>query len=342
MNLKDLTEQERVDIFNEVGKQKHISSQAIEKDWWVSTILEVLFNSQYKDSIVFKGGTSLSKAWKLISRFSEDIDIAIKREFLGCGGQLTKNQINNRLRRFSCSFVRENLRNEVEEGLHSIGIESDSFNVYVDQSPVTTVDPEKIYISYKSVFEEAPHNSYVKPRVIIEAGARSISDPFVEVGIQSFISETFPDMPFSRRPFTVKIVPAERTFLEKAFLLHEEFHKPTSEIRTDRMSRHLYDLEKMMDTPIAHKAIQDRNLYNKIVTHRKKYIGLKGFDYASLAPEHINFIPPTAISHHWKRDYQAMRENIIYGPSIDYETLIKRIRILNVRFNQSAMVIKIE
>ncbi|MGE4585295.1 MAG: nucleotidyl transferase AbiEii/AbiGii toxin family protein [Sphaerochaeta sp.] len=198
---------------------------------------------------------------------------------------------------------------------------------------MTTTDPEKIYVTYDSVFEENP-SSYIKPRVIIEAGARSISDPYAECNIQSFITEIFPDRSFSTAPFPVRIVPAERTFLEKAFLLHEEFHKPTPEIRINRMSRHLYDLEKMMDTPIAENALQDRNLYDAIIAHRKKFIGLKDFDYTTLAPEYIDFVPPPLISNDWKRDYLSMRENILYGASLDYETLVERIVLLNTRFKR--------
>lgn len=100
------------------------------------------------------------------------------------------------------------------------------------------------------------------------------------------------------------------------------------------MSRHLYDLEKMMDTPIAENALQDRNLYDAIIAHRKKFIGLKDFDYTTLAPEYIDFVPPPLISNDWKRDYLSMRENILYGASLDYETLVERIVLLNTRFKR--------
>jgi len=166
MLLCSLSRQDKLDIFNEIETQKHIIGQAIEKDWWVCVILKVLFSSRYSDNIVFKGGTSLSKGWHLIERFSEDIDIAIQRELLGYGGNLSKTQISDKLRRASCTFVRTELKNAVSEGLLALGIAKNQFNIFVEETSVTTVDPEKIYIEYESVYEGST-NEYIRPRVII-------------------------------------------------------------------------------------------------------------------------------------------------------------------------------
>ncbi|MHC1691490.1 MAG: nucleotidyl transferase AbiEii/AbiGii toxin family protein [Sphaerochaetaceae bacterium] len=337
MLLCSLSRQDKLDIFNEAETQKHIIGQAIEKDWWVCVILKVLFSSQYSDNIVFKGGTSLSKGWHLIERFSEDIDIAIQRELLGYGGNLSKTQISDKLRRASCTFVRTELKNAVSEGLLALGVSKTQFNIFVEKTSVTTVDPEKIYIEYESVYEGFT-NEYIRPRVIIEAGARSIYEPALFKTIKSFVTEIFPDQPFSDTSTLVKITPAERTFLEKAFLLHEEFHKPENQIRSDRMSRHLYDLERMMDTPISN-AIGNTMLYDEILEHRRKFTGLAGFDYETLRYNSIDFIPPKSIANAWKKDYQAMRESLIYGNSLPYEALIARIQELNRTFRSYSMPI---
>lgn len=112
--LTDLTRQERKDVFTFVSASKKIRAEAAEKDWWVVQVIRALFSSQFRDNMSFKGGTSLSKGWGLIERFSEDIDIAIDREFLGLTGELTKTQISDKLRRASCSFVRTDLKTAVE------------------------------------------------------------------------------------------------------------------------------------------------------------------------------------------------------------------------------------
>ncbi|MGM9757697.1 MAG: nucleotidyl transferase AbiEii/AbiGii toxin family protein [Candidatus Cryptobacteroides sp.] len=87
--------------------------QIIEKDWWVSAVMRALFALPYANQMSFKGGTSLSKCWGLIDRFSEDIDIAVAREFPGYGGELSRTQISDKLRRASCYFVREKLQFDI-------------------------------------------------------------------------------------------------------------------------------------------------------------------------------------------------------------------------------------
>ena len=328
--LTDFTKQERKDIFAYVGASMHIRAEAVEKDWWVTQVLKALFLSEYSKNIVFKGGTSLSKGWNTIERFSEDVDIAIDREFLGFPGVLTKTQISDKLRRASCSFVRTNLKESVEKGLSDAGIPHGLFSVNVDVTPVTTTDPEKLYVYFESVFDDVI-SEYVKPRVIIEAGARSMTEPSVPRVISSFVSAIVQNKRVVDGGFSVRTTPAQRTFLEKVFLLHEEFHKGGS-IRTDRMSRHLYDLEKMMDTEIG-QAINDKELYMSIVEHRRRFIGLKGFDYNTLMPESIDIIPPESVIGDWKKDYTAMQESMIFGDSLPFEELIARLRVLNERIN---------
>lgn len=328
--LTDLTIQNRKDIFSSVGAAKIIRGEAVEKDWWVTQVLRVLFSSKYKDNIVFKGGTSLSKGWHLIERFSEDVDIAINREFLGFTGALTRTQISDKLRRASCSFVRTELREAVESGLIELGIPREMFSVVVDLTPVTTTDPEKVFIQYESVYN-SPLSEYVKPKVIIEAGARSMFDPSSRITIRSFVSEVLNDSSIADSDFEVNATPAERTFLEKIFLLHEEFHKEGL-VRTERMSRHLYDIERMMDTPIG-QAINDKNLYLSIIEHRRRFIGLKGFDYSSLLPKTIDIVPPEEVRSEWSRDYKSMQESMIFGESPSFEVLLSRISELNDRLH---------
>lgn len=329
--LTDLTKQERKDVFTFVGASKKIRAEAVEKDWWVVQVLRALFSSRFRESISFKGGTSLSKGWGLIERFSEDIDIAIDRRFLGLTGELTRTQISDKLRRASCAFVRTELRAAVEEGLVAFGVPRELFDVDVGITPVSTTDPEKIYVRYESVFGY-DIDKYVKPRVVIEAGARSIFEPSEIRTIRSFVSEVLlSDSKISDAEIDVRTAPAQRTFLEKVFLLHEEFHKDGS-VRTDRMSRHLYDIEKMMDTDVG-KAIHDRDLYLSIVNHRRRFIGLKGFDYNTLMPQTIDIIPPNTVMAQWAGDYRSMQESMIFGKSLPFAELMKRIKILNERIN---------
>src|SRR6185437_8334900 len=125
----------------------------------------------------------------------------------------------------------------------------------------------------------------------------------------------------------------QRTFLEKIFLLHEEFSQDTARIRIDRLSRHLYDLEKLMDTEHGKAAIKDTELYNSIVTHRKKFNPLRGLDYSNHIQNRINIIPPDIVTKEWEKDYQTMTQNMIFGEPLKFDSLINRIQELQNRIN---------
>ena len=116
--------------------------------------------------------------------------------------------------------------------------------------------------------------------------------------------------------------------------MHEEFAKPQELLRTERMSRHLYDLVRMYDAGIAEKAFLNKQLYKSIVEHRRVFIGLKGFDYDTLSPEKINIIPPDNVISQWQTDYETMQETMIYGESLPFNKLIDKIKQLNQKINK--------
>ena len=326
----DLSQEERIDICNRVQEETGLSPQIVEKDWWVTTILRALFSLPYTDALSFKGGTSLSKCFSIINRFSEDADVAINREYLGFAGDLSKNQISDKLRRATCSFVREKLQFDLKDKLIDYGVNPSKFDVNVNITPITTTDPEIVEITYDSIFQELP---YIKNKVIIEFSGRSMIEPTKQVQVNSLIDSVYPNAPFVEKPFCVETVLVERTFLEKICLLHEEFYKPQENMRSDRMSRHLYDVIRIVDSGYADTALNDNELFVAIVEHRRKFIGLKGFDYGSLSPKTINIIPPEEVLEKWKDDYKKMQDSMIYGDSLSFEELLDQLRILNRRIN---------
>lgn len=305
-----------------------MAEQSIEKDWWVSAVLRALFALPYSGAMSFKGGTSLSKCWHLIDRFSEDVDIAVDREFLGYGGELSRTQVSDKLRRAACSFVRERLQFDLRNKMVEQGIPKDKFKVVVRITPVTTVDPEIVSVEYDSAFQSLP---YVSHSVKIEVSGRSMSEPLEDVGIRSIIEDVLPDAPFSEGKFIVPTVKPERTFLEKICLLHEEFHKDDDEVRILRMSRHLYDIVMIMKSPAAERALADRELFASVVEHRRKFIGLRGFDYSTLCAKKISIVPPESIAGKWKDDYMTMCESMMYGDYPSFDDLLAAIRRLQDR-----------
>ena len=324
-----LSAEERVKIFTETAEQSNLSTVAIEKDWWVVQTLSIIFSMKYANVLIFKGGTSLSKGWNLIQRFSEDIDLALDREFLGYTGELTKGDIK-KLRRKSYQFITEVFTEELKNKFSELGFE----NVLVKYREVENhdQDPLIIEIYYPTLTNE---DSYLKPAVLVEVGSRSLKEPFTQRSFGTIVSEVFTNRPFADKAITIPVVNPERTFLEKIFLLHEEFQKSQDKIRVERLSRHLYDIEKLSQTEYADIALHDTDLYNTIVKHREKFTPISGIDYTNHSPDKINFIPPDTILKDWQQDYEIMAQTMIYDNPLPFDELIKRLTELQKRIYTS-------
>ncbi len=331
MMFLKLPENDRIELINQMHEETNLPQVIIEKDLWVTAVLRSLFALPYAENLSFKGGTSLSKCWNLIERFSEDVDIAINREFFGfVGDTFTVKQISKNLRKSTCKFTRDTLQFDLDRQMEADGIPTTLFSITMDITPVTTVDPEKIFIEYTSVFNSSP---YIKNIVVLEIGGRSMKEPIQKVEIRSFLDNHFSRATFSEKPFEINVVVPERTFLEKICLLHEEFSKPKEHIRVERMSRHLYDLARMTDTSFADNALNDRELFESIVAHRRMFIAMKDFDYDTLSPTTIKIIPPESVIADWEDDYNKM-QIMIYGDHLSFSDMIEKITQLNEKINK--------
>ena len=317
----------KLSIFEQISARSGLPVYAVEKDWWVVQTLRLIFQLDKAPHIVFKGGTSLSKAWNIIDRFSEDIDLALDRSFLGFEKELSKTQVG-KLRKASFSYISE----EFYPALEQLFIENgfDNVNVKLRKPKSSDQDPLIIEIYYPVVTQQS---EYIEPRVLVELGSRSLKEPNTQRNITSLVSEYFPDKEFADAPISVTTVNPERTLLEKVFLLHEEFQKPTERIRIDRMSRHLYDLERLMRTDFYKTALNSKELYQDIVKHRKSITAIRGIDYTLQQPKTINPIPPDAVIKEWEKDYMDMCETMIYEDKLSFSDLISRVEQLKNSFN---------
>lgn len=330
MNTKwlELSKQRKIDILNQVSNRNGLPPIAVEKDWWVTLALFCTFNQTYSPQIVFKGGTSLSKSWNLIERFSEDIDLAIDRKFFGFDGDISKNQIN-KLRKKSCDFISNDFVSDLIANFSELKV-TDECEIKPKITDESDRDPQVIEIYYNSVLEKSV---YLPPRVLIEVSSRSLMEPSEEREINSLIGESFKDQLFTTASFKISTVLPQRTFLEKILLLHERFSQSQNKLGAERLSRHLYDLEKLMDTEYGISALKDDALFENIVNHRKIFNVIRSLDYTNHAKGKIVILPPDEIIKEWESDYNAMKENMIYGYSITFDSLIKRISELQNRIN---------
>lgn len=328
----ELSDSQRKSVYESVAIKVGLPAQVIEKDFWVTAILQTVFTLPVAKQLVFKGGTSLSKGWKLIERFSEDIDIAMDPIILGVPeGDLTKKQIK-KLRKTSSLFVLEQLTpmicEEVQrEGLHSF--------ITVDAQPNgegdnTYPEPRQIYLHYKSVFDKAL--TYLRPDVVLEVSARSLIEPTEPIQIKSILGEHLPVLPLTDSVIHTAI-PA-KTFLEKVFLLHELFSVPGHGMIAEHKSRHLYDLYVMMNKDFAKKAVIDDILWESIRHHREIYTSVRDIDYTPDVRKRLRLIPREDILDTWRADYDAMKESMIYGNKPSFDELLEGISELQRVFRE--------
>lgn len=317
---------EKAEIFRNAGEQKNMPAFAIEKDWWVVQSLAILFRMEIGEYMVFKGGTSLSKAWNLIERFSEDIDLAVDRRFYGFEGEVGKKQ-HTILRKKALVYITETLLPALIVGFKEKGLD---VNIELEEIATSDQDPVSIFINYPNVLETP---DYIQTKIKLEFGCRSLIEPFTVRPIRSFVHEIYPEAPFLEETVNVPTVDPERTLLEKIFLLHEEFQRPAGVIRVDRMSRHLYDIYKLISSPVGSNALRNKNLYTEIVRHRKLFTKLGGVNYTLHNPGTINPIPPEPLLDAWKKDYLSMQESMFGADSPNFEEILEHINTFKLTLN---------
>ena len=329
MMWQNYTKGERSVMLQQAALKENLPQVAIEKDWWVTMVLKALFMTEAAPAMLFKGGTSLSKGWHLIERLSEDVDLAIDHSFFGVNG--TNKSQRDKLRKKARAYIVDVLSVQLDKSMKELGVSGyriENVTMREDGSPIDSdKDPTCILVWYESVCEE--RIGYIPPRVKVEISCLSLSEPSEMKAIRSLICNHFPEEDEGASSAIKTVVPT-RTFLEKAFLLHEEFRKDKP--RHVRMSRHLYDLHQLMDTEYGVNALADVGLYDEIVKHREAYYALKYVDYGTLVPGLIDFVPPEAVRQEWSIDYDNMLESFIYGEAPSFDELIARMEVLRERF----------
>lgn len=337
----DFSIEERKAMIQGVVEARQIDETAAEKDWWVTAVLYALFHTSVAEYLLFKGGTSLSKGWNIINRFSEDIDLALSRNYflnvkkLLCANCASNTQIHN-LREKGQDFLFGEFKNELMDKLAEMGLEVTVLtdkDITDDNGVQRNIphdkDPSVLYVQYPSLYNH--QSAYAIPTVKVEISVLSMSEPYEMRRISSLIEQVYPNEGVdSDLVNTIRTVSPARTFLEKAFLLCEEFQKDKP--RTHRMTRHFYDLEKLMQTQYAEIALNDYKLYHRIVEHRKKFYHVGYVDYEKELPANIQIVPGKELMREYETDYNEMKESFIYGQSLAFADLIKRIETLQQNF----------
>lgn len=319
--------------------------QNVEKDFWVSWVLDLLFNGRdaSEPRLLFKGGTSLSKAYGLISRFSEDIDITVFREDIGqdievgdleglSGKQqrLRLEAIKQACQIYIQGSLKERLNRQIKAAFRDAGVSITEDPVVQDPD-----DPDKqtLLVRYPSVSTNP--DEYVKPTVKIEAGAKSALDPHRSTSIQPYVADDMPTTNFI--VLDVVTIDAERTFWDKVVILHglRRWHDNRGALRQQghRVSRHYYDIYKLSRSPVGQRAAKDRALALDCARHALMFFNSTDLDLIHAQPGSFAITPTPEMEDALKRDYQAM-SGMIFGEVPDFAEILEATRQLEQVINQ--------
>ena len=321
----------------ELQDEMHLHAQSVEKDLWVCWTLRELFSLPgVGEHLTFKGGTSLSKAWKLIRRFSEDIDLIVDKEALGFGGDAAPDKAaSNKQRKARLEALMAASRQWVQGSLQPALATRIATALGDDAACKLEVDPDMpdgqcLLLHYPSAFENEA--GYIKPVVKIELGARSDDWPNSECPIQPYLAERFPQL-MPEGPFSVRVLAAERTFWEKACLLHEETFRPHDKPRKLRMARHYYDLWCLLRAGVGERALANTALFQRVAEHREIFFRYAWVDYSTHKPGTFRLSPPSDHLANWRSDYQAMLGPMFFGEVPDFDEIMKAVSEFEKTFN---------
>lgn len=312
-----------------------IPAPMVEKDAWVCWTLQQLFSLPgANDHFIFKGGTSLSKVWKVIHRFSEDIDISLSREWLGFSGQrdpeaaTSRKQRANLLEELSAACAAK-LATDVAPALRlqiASACGTDGWSLEISPK-----DPQTLLFHYPSVYPAAAGGGYVRPVVKIECGARSDRWPVADQILTSYLAEAFPDA-FPTESFAVPVLGIERTFWEKATILHAEAHRPADKAVPERFSRHYADLAALAQHPVGAAALARDNLRSRVVAHKQVFFPAAWANYETAVPGSFKLLPPAARLVVLASDYRAMQD-MFFRPPSPWSEIVTTLSSLEARIN---------
>ena len=326
----------RITYFEESSRQIGISVSMIEKDYWVVWILGRLFSlNELKNYLTFKGGTSLSKIYQIIKRFSEDIDLSIERTFFGFHNEqleninISRKQKNISLENLShqcAQYISGTLMKVLSEDITKELNLSDTWKLFIDES-----DPARQTLIFEYPAVAPDKNDYIRPSVKIELGARSEHWPVSQHLIHSYAKETLKDK-IEESEMTIRVLNIERTFWEKATILHQYSHLPANKSLPLRLSRHYYDFYFLLKS-IKDEAIKNQHLLEKVAHHKDTYFPSAWANYAQAKKGTLKLTPPEHISKILEKDYGLMKEMFFEDPPI-WNEIMDLIRRFEIEFNQ--------
>ena len=310
-------------LFTNTAEKKGMHPAIIEKDFWVCFLLELLFHqSEYAKYLSFKGGTSLSKGYQAIQRFSEDIDIIMNWTLLGYTkdepwlerSNTKQDQFNKAMGAKTEQFLKAVIMPSFASLLKKhVG---DSFDFYITES-----DPQTINFVYPQLYKDES----ILQEIRLEIGALAAWTPVCNRWVTPYSCEEYPKV-FQLPKSLIRMVGAKRTFWEKATILHSEANRVNGQL-PDRYSRHYYDLFMLSHTEIKVEAFQDTLLLDAVVRFKEKFYRSPWSKYDDATVKSIKLMPPENSITNLEVDYRKM-QGMIFGEKIPFNEIMEGIKSL--------------
>lgn len=320
-----LSSTQRRELFSETAARKGMAPAIVEKDFWVCWTLGRLFaHPDLSRLLMFKGGTSLSKVFNLIERFSEDIDLILDwRVVIGEDAPLatrsaTKQEALNRaIDAKALDYIAGELLATVAQAISPIC-----------RCELAHDDHHALNVGYPAAFSD----EYLRPEVRLEIGPLAAWLPFDSYKIRPYAAEVFPRL-FTQADCAVQAIRAERTFWEKATILHHEANRPEGNQQPPRYSRHYYDLAMMAASSVKEAALADLALLEDVAVFKQRFYPRGWAHYDLAKPGTLKLMPSGHVLSTLEKDYAQMR-NMIFGHYPVFDEIMETLRTLEREINE--------
>lgn len=320
---------EREALFINTAAKMGIDAAIVEKDFWVCLTLDYLFHhSKWKSAFAFKGGTSLSKVYNLIERFSEDIDLILDWRVIGYeknepweNRSNTKQQIfiddsRDRLFKFLADDFLPGFKSDMEKLLEQ------ELHIFITKEDAGTVNFE-----YPSFFK----NDSILRVIRLEIGALAAWSPTQKATVAPYVADFYPQV-FEQKETEIITTTAARTFWEKATILHQEALRPEGSLIPARYSRHYYDIYCMANSKVKEDALNLPELLTQVAEFKQKFYPRGWAKYELARVGTLKLYPAEHSIPEIRKDYAKMR-NMIYGEYPDFDTILDSIKHLEEEIN---------
>ena len=327
----------RAEAFQEAATRMGVQPAIVEKDFWVCWTLKRIFAlPDPMAGLVFKGGTSLSKAYGAIARFSEDIDLSLDRHDLGFTdsrdpanpdlGSNARRRLLEELQSEAVVVIGGTLRGAIETACRD-ALVGKEFALTIDSD-----DPQTLLFTFPEGLGSGAYGvQYIKPAVRLEFGARSDHVPAENRSLQPYLADQIEGV-LAEPQTSVKTLAAERTFWEKATILHALAHRDPAKPLGDRQSRHYADLASLADSAAKDSALADLSLLEAVARHKSIFFAAAWAEYGAARPGSLKLSPPPELERVLRKDYETMREMFFHEPT-PFDEMMERIAALETEIN---------